>query len=127
MSEKKKVREATTTAEQTVGQMSIADLKDLVRQAIREEQAFHLDDKGYLVFHNEAAYTAYLHTQPDKYPSEIRAYFIDEHGFKVYYSDYEPTPEKARDLEKARREIAEEKTHRFEDVIAELGLEDEDV
>lgn len=124
MSETKEVHETPTTyvAEQTVGQMNVADLRALIRQVIREEQPFHLDENGYLVFHTEAAYAAYLRTQPDKYPSEINAYYIDEHGFKVYYSDYEPTPEKARDLEEARREIAEGKTQRLEDVITELGL-----
>ncbi len=118
MSEEKEVHEAPATyvAERTVGQMSVSELKDLIRQVIREEQSFHLDDEGYLVFHNEAAYAAYLDTLPDKYPSEIRAYYIDEHGFKVRYSDYEPTPEKAKELEEARKEP----TVPAEEVLQEL-------
>ena len=126
MSEEKKVDEVPAVyavePAQTVGQMSAGDLKELIRQVIREEQSFHLDDEGYLAFHNEAAYAAYLDTQPDKYPSEIRAYYIDERGFKIHYSDYEPTPEKARELKEARREIAEGDVVDGEEVFRELGL-----
>ena len=34
---------------------------------------------------------------------------MDEHGVKVIYSDYEPTPENARELTEARKRIAEGK------------------
>ena len=43
---------------------------------------------------------------------------MDPHGFKVHYSDYEPTPEKARELEEIRREP----TVDGETVFEELGL-----
>lgn len=52
----------------------------------------------------------------------MRAYFIDEQGYKAFYSDWEPTPEYAEELDEARREIAEGKVHAFEDVVKELGL-----
>jgi len=65
--------------------------------------------KGYLVFSSERAYAEYLDKQKGKLPSELQAYFIDEHGLKVVYSDYEPTPEKARGLAETRQRIAEGK------------------
>ena len=57
----------------------------------------------------------------------INAHFFDEQGFKAVYCDYEPTPEKARELDEARKQIAEGKVHRLEDVIERLGLEVTDV
>jgi len=42
--------------------------------------------KGYLVFLSEEAYADYLEKQGGKLPSEIKAYFIDEQGYKVFYS-----------------------------------------
>jgi hypothetical protein len=86
------------------------------------ESLIHLDDEGCLVFSSEEAYAAYLDSQPDKYPSEIRAYFIDEHNFKVRYSDYEPTPEKIRELKEARQEIAEGDVVDGEEAFRKLGL-----
>jgi hypothetical protein len=32
-------------------------------------------------------------------PSEVKAIFIDPQGFRVRYSDFEPTPKKAREIE----------------------------
>jgi hypothetical protein len=73
---------------------------------VREEgrPIVEIDDEGYLVFRDETTYAAYLDAHPDKYPSELRAYYIDPHGFKVHYSDYELTPEKVEELEAIRRE-----------------------
>ncbi|MEW5717813.1 MAG: hypothetical protein AB1817_04230 [Chloroflexota bacterium] len=67
-------------------------------------QSVHLESRGYLIFPNEAEYAAYLKTQPDKLPSEVKALFIDPQGFRVRYSDYEPTPKKARELRERKKE-----------------------
>ena len=82
----------------------------------------NVDAEGYLVFPDENAYAAYLDAHPDRYPSELYAYYLDERGFKISYSDWEPTSEKAQELDKARRQIAQGGTYRLEDVIEELGL-----
>jgi hypothetical protein len=78
----------------------------LVKEVIREERSrdFYINDEGYLVFLSEKAYADYLNKQPDKYPSEVRAYFINEQGYKTFYSDFVPTPKKARELKEARKE-----------------------
>jgi hypothetical protein len=109
-----------------VGEITVRHLRELIREVVREEwrRPLYVDSEGYLVFPDERAYAAYLDAHPDKYPSELHAYYLDEHGFKIYYSDWEPTPEKARELDKARRQIAKGETYRLEDVIKELGLED---
>ena len=76
-----------------------------MRETLREEFApVSVDPRGYLVFPNEEQYAAYLGAFPDKLPSEVKAYFIDPQGFRVHYSDYEPTPKKARELDAARNE-----------------------
>src|SRR5574341_1664119 len=94
---------------QLAKELTAGDLKEIVRSAVREVlreeiTSVRLDSRGYLIFPNEAEYAAYLETQKDKLPSEAKALFIDEQGFRVRYSDYEPTPKKARELDAARRE-----------------------
>ncbi|MBL7183899.1 MAG: hypothetical protein ISS50_05555 [Anaerolineae bacterium] len=104
----------------------IETFREVIHEVIREEQEHYIDDEGYLVFYNERAYAEYLDKQKGKLPSEVQAYFIDEHGLKVVYSDYEPTPEKARELAETRQSIAEgrAKLYGLEEVIHELGLEE---
>lgn len=94
---------------QLAKELTADDLKEIVRSAVREVlreeiTSVRLDSRGYLIFPNEAEYAAYLETQKDKLPSEVKALFIDEQGFRVRYSDYEPTPKKARELDAARGE-----------------------
>ncbi len=108
--------------DQPLGTITVGDLKALTRDVLREERGYYIDEEGYLVFLNEDVYADYLDKQEGKLPSEVRAYFIDEQGYKAFYSDWVPTPEYARELEEARREIAEGKVHAFEDVVKELGL-----
>ncbi len=80
-------------------------VRSVVHQVLREEiQTVCLDSQGTLIFPNEAEYAVYLDRQKGKLPSEVNAIFIDEQGFRVRYSDYVPTPKKARELDKARRE-----------------------
>ena len=114
---------AKLALDQPVDTMTVGDLRELIREVLREERRkeYYIDKEGYLVFLSEEAYADYLDKQ-GKLPSEVRAYFIDEQGYKAFYSDWEPTPEYAKELEEARREIAEGKVCPFEDVVKELGL-----
>ena len=109
-----------------IASLTLRDLKDwiqeLARQTVREERSYYLDAEGYLVFTNEKDYATYLKRQPDKYPGEIKSYFIDKHGLKVCYSDYEPTPEKAKELKEARKQIAAGQVRDFEVACRDLGL-----
>lgn len=109
--------------DQLVGTITVGDLKELMREVVREERhrEYYIDKEGYLVFLSEDAYADYLDKQEGKLPSEVRAYFIDEQGYKAFYSNWVPTPEYARELDEARREIAEGKVHAFKDVGKELG------
>lgn len=76
----------------TLGDLT-ALLKALIREAVRAELPFYLDADGYLVFRNEQDYAAYLEKQSGRLPSQIKAYYIDDAGWKVYYSDEEFSPE----------------------------------
>lgn len=109
-------------------ELTADDLKEIVRSAVREVlreeiTSVRLDSRGYLIFPNEAEYAAYLETQKDKLPSEVKALFIDEQGFRVRYSDYEPTPKKARELDAARREQTVPDTV-VRDDLQKFGLKD---
>lgn len=92
-----------------VKQMTAAEMKELVSNAVREAlrdelTAVHVDSRGYLIFPTEAAYAAFLDTQPDKLPSEVKAYFLNPDGLRVHYSDYELIPKKARELDARKQE-----------------------
>ena len=95
--------------QRTISAMTPHDLEQViqraVRQALRDEiKSVQVDPRGYLIFPNEEEYAAYLKMQPDKLPSEVKAYFIDPQGFRVHYSDYELTPKKARELANRKNE-----------------------
>jgi hypothetical protein len=109
-----------------VANVTLRELIETFREVIREEREHYIDAEGYLVFCSERAYTEYLDKQKGKLPSEVRAYFMDEQGVRVVYSDYEPTPEKARELAETGRRIAEGKAklYSLEGVAQELGLEE---
>ena len=77
-------------------------MKELIRE--EREKRFLIDAEGYLVFGSEKAYADYLDKQKGKLPGEVRAYFIDEQGFKCRYSDFEPTPNKVEELSKIKTE-----------------------
>ena len=112
-----------------LGDMTVGELRALIREVLEEEwrRDYYIDEEGSLVFFSEEVYADYLDKQKGKLPSEVNAYFFDEQGWRCFYSDWEPTPEKARELDEARRQIAEGKVHRLEDVVKELGLEIGDV
>jgi len=84
--------------------MTVGNLRELMREVVREEQSYYIDEEGCLVFLSEDVYADYLDKQEGKLPSEVRAYFIDEQGYKAFYSDWVPTAEYARELEEARKE-----------------------
>ncbi|HID87626.1 MAG TPA: hypothetical protein EYP55_09670 [Anaerolineae bacterium] len=115
-----------TILDKPVASVTLRELIETFREVIRQERQYHIDDEGYLVFSSERAYAEYLDKQKGKLPSEVQAYFIDEQGLKVVYSDYEPTPEKARELAETRNRIAEgrAKLYSLEEVGQELGLEE---
>ena len=108
--------------DQLVGTITVGDLKALMRDVLREERGYHIDEEGYLVFLNEDAYADYLDKQEGKLPSEVRAYFIDEQGYKAFYSDWVPTPEYARELEEARKEPTVDAEEVWED-LRKLGVD----
>ncbi len=56
----------------TVAEMSVEELKELIRQVIAEQREYFLDEEGWLVLTSEEAYVRYLERHPDKMPSELR-------------------------------------------------------
>ncbi len=73
------------TVEQPVNSLTTIELRELIREVIREEQEYYLDEDGYLVFAHEAAYSAYLDKQEGRLPSQVKARFIDEQGYMASY------------------------------------------
>lgn len=115
---------AELTRARQVSDLTVSDFKELVREILREErhEEYYIDEEGYLVFASEEAYAAYLDKQEGKLPSEVKAYFIDEHGLRVFYSDWEPTPEKAKELEEIRQEPTVPAEQVWEE-LRDLGVE----
>jgi len=66
--------------------------------------------------------TTWTSRRAGKLPSEVRAYFIDEQGYKAFYSDWVPTPEYARELEEARKESTVDAEEVWED-LRKLGVD----
>lgn len=110
-------RSYTLICMKTIAELTVEELAQLIRQIVHEELTgvCTVDEKGYLVFRDEASYARYLQVVGKK-PSRVKAYWIDEHGVKTRYSDDEVTPQLKRELERARREL----TIPSETVIAEL-------
>ncbi len=77
-----------------------ADLKELVRQVLREEREreLYINADGYLVFATEAGYRRYLETQKGKAPGKVKASYVDKQGYQCVYSDWEFTPEYAKQV-----------------------------
>ncbi|GBC75915.1 hypothetical protein HRbin07_00107 [bacterium HR07] len=101
----------------TIAELTVEELAQLIRQIVHEELkgVCTIDEKGYLVFRDEASYARYVQVVGKK-PSRVKAYWIDEHGLKTRYSDDEVTPQLKRELERARHEL----TIPAEAVIAKL-------
>ena len=105
----------------TVAEMTVDELKELIRQVVAEQREYFLDEDGWLVFTSEEAYVRYLERHPDKMPSELKACFIDENGVKAYYSDYELTEEGLRRLEEARKDIEAGRIYTWDEIKRELA------
>ena len=105
-----------------VADMTVDELAELVRQILREELKFlcSVDDEGNLVFGCEEAYARYVELLGKK-PSEVKAYWV-EGGMKFRYSDDEVTPELAKELDEAKRDIEAGRLIPYEQVRKELGL-----
>jgi len=101
--------------------MTVEELKEIIRQVVAEQREYFLDEDGWLVFTSEEAYARYLERHPDKMPSELKACFIDEHGIKAYYSDYELTEEGMRRLEEARKDIEAGRIYTWDEIERELA------
>lgn len=92
--------------DRAVGDMTVSELRTLVKEILEEERRrdYYIDEAGSLVFFSEDAYADYLDKQEGKLPSEVNAYFFDEQGWRCFYSDWEPTPEKAGELDEVKNE-----------------------
>lgn len=114
---------AKRTGQPTVGKMTMAELKEFVKQVIMEERRkdCYVDDDGYLVFYTEEGYADYI-KRLGKRPSQVKAYWIGKGGLKFRYSDYQLTEREKRRLARIRKEIAEGKVRPWEEVKRELGL-----
>ena len=100
---------AQVTLDTSISNMTLGELKEFIKNIIREERwgKCYLDDDDWLTFCDEENYARYLATQKEKLPSEIKACFLDEQGFRVYHSDYMPTDKKRQQLKQAKQEIDE--------------------
>lgn len=87
-----------------VSEMTVDELKELIRQILREElkSMCTVDENGNLVFWSEEAYARYV-ALTGKKPSKVKAYWVEE-GMKFRYSDDEVTPELAKELDEAKKE-----------------------
>jgi hypothetical protein len=112
----------TKEEKRKVADMTVDELAELVRQILREELKFlcSVDDEGNLVFWCEEAYARYVELLGKK-PSEVKAYWV-EGGMKFRYSDDEVTPELAKELDEAKRDIEAGRLIPYEQVRKELGL-----
>jgi hypothetical protein len=112
----------TRQTKRKVADMTVDELAELVRQILRDELKFlcSVDDEGNLVFWCEEAYARYVELMGKK-PSEVRAYWV-EGGMKFRYSDDEVTPELAKELDEAKRDIEAGRLIPYEQVRKELGL-----
>ena len=110
------------TLDRHIGDLTLEELRDIVRQVVREEALLRcrIGRDGSLIFLYEEDYAAYLAKQEGKLPSEVNACFIDEQGFTVSYADEVPTAGTRRRIERAKREIAVGKGLSLEEVRKNL-------
>jgi len=115
---------AKAVLDRSVGELTLRELRDFIRQVIREEgfSRWRTDQDGNRLFLFEEDYAAYLATQKDKLPSEVAAYFIDEQGFTVRYADEAPTAKTRQRMARAKREIAAGKGLTLEEARQRLRL-----
>ena len=106
------------TLDKPVGEITLQDFQDVVRQVVREEisSRWRIDDKGNIIFLFEEDYIDYLDKRKGELPSEINAFFINDQGFTVQYADEILTAKARKRIEKAKQEIAEGKGLSLEEV-----------
>lgn len=106
-----------------VADMTVAQLKELIRQVIEQERRkdCFVDDEGYLVFYSEEGYADYL-KKVGKRPSRVKALFLNEGGWRCRYSDHELSAAAKRRLRRSHQDIAEGKVRDFEEIKRGLGL-----
>lgn len=105
-----------------VADLTVDEFEQIIRKVIWEvlSNSCTVDEKGYLVFCDEQSYARYLALTKKK-PSKVKAYWV-EHGLRFRYSDDEVTPELARELDDAKREIEAGNLIPYEQVRKELGI-----
>jgi hypothetical protein len=106
------------TLDKTIGEITLGDLQDIVRQVVREEisSRWRIDDEGNIIFLYEEDYIDYLDKRKGEFPSEINAFFIDSQGFTVRYADETLTAKAKKRIEKAKQELSEGKGISLEEV-----------
>jgi hypothetical protein len=106
------------TLDKPVGEITLQDLQDIVRQVVREEipSRWRIDDKGNIIFLFEEDYIDYINKRKGESSSEINAFFINDQGFTVRYADEILTAKAKKRIEKAKQEIAEGKGLSLEEV-----------
>jgi hypothetical protein len=109
----------------TVAEMSVEELKELLRQSRRRAAGvlFWTRTDGWFSPARKPTLATLL-AIPDKMPSELKACFIDENGVKAYYSDYELTEEGLKRLEEARKDLEAGRTYSWAEVKRALGMEE---
>lgn len=114
---------AQATLDTPINNMTLSELKEFIKDIIREERRgeCYLDEDGWLTFYDEESYARYLAAQKEKLHSEIKACFLDEQGFRVYYSDYMPKDKKRQQLQQAKQEIDEGRGYTLEEVRQRLA------
>ena len=112
-----------TALDRPIDNLTRGELHDIIRQVVREEafSRWRLDKDGNLIFLFEKDYVVYLTEKKKKFPSEVKAYFIDEQGFTVHYADEVPTVKTQKRIEKAKQEISEGKGLSLEAVRERLA------
>lgn len=114
----------TTESQRLAGDLTLPELRDFIRQVLREEgfTRWRTDKTGNLIFLAEDDYALFLSTQKGKLPGQVKAYFIDEQGFTARYADETPTAQTRRRIGQAKRDIAANKGLSLETVRQRLGL-----
>ena len=107
-----------TILDRSVSDLTVDELRNIIRDIIREEgfTRWRTDSEGNRIFLSEDDYALYLAEHKNKFPSEVKAYYIDNQGFTVQYADELPTAKTRNRVNKARKEISEGKGLNLEEV-----------
>ena len=110
------------TVNKTVGELTVQDFQDIVRKIVREEMSsnWRIDNEGNIIFLFEEDYIDYISKRKEESSLEINAFFIDDQGFTVRYTDEELTAKAKKRIEKAKMEIAKGKGINLEEIKQRL-------